>query len=146
MEENDPEDPSQTSGSEDQRFWKALKSDLPPRPLNNAEQSGSIDISGDALQKLSTEELAARRDALRSMLVNNEARQKGVVNARPPTMAIGQAVLINSSEHFDKTGTIVDADFISSRALIDIHDTEEPQWVDFTHIASVPEDDSGNQP
>lgn len=141
MEENDPDDSSQKPSTDDQKFWQALKPDLPPRPTNNAEQSGSIDISGDALQQLNNVELVARRDALRSMLASSEARQQDAVRSRRPSLAIGQSVLVRSSDHSDRSGIVLDADFIHSRALIKINDTEEPQWYDFMYIGALPEND-----
>jgi len=111
-------------------------------PSDNAQQSGSINVSGDTLRALSPEELAARRDALRAMLAASEARQQDALKARRPTMVAGNVVAIRSGEHRGETGTILDADFIHSRVCLRIKDIEEPQWLEFSNVIAAPDNNA----
>ena len=95
----------------------------------------TIDLTLD-LTDMSADQQDHRRRALRSMLSANEARQSQAKRSRLPTMAVGVHVVVKSGAHQGKRGTILDADFIHGRALIDFPDEEDTHWVEFPRLAS----------
>lgn len=135
---------------DEQHFWRALKKDddiqtlhkTPgsPAPAVKAPKSAKpIDLTAD-ISDLSDEEKKTRRDALRSMLDVNEARQQGVIRARKPIPEAGLRVGVRSGEFKGKQGVILDADYIQSRALLDMDDEQKAHWVEFARLESVLED------
>ena len=95
----------------------------------------TIELTSD-LTDMDADQQDHRRRALRSMLSANEARQNQAKRSRLPTMAVGVRVAVKSGTHQNKLGTILDADFIHGRALIDFSDGEDAHWVEFPRLAS----------
>jgi len=92
-----------------------------------------VELASD-LKDMTAEQQDQRRRALRSMLSASEARQQRVRQARPPTMAVGVRVLVKSGPHKGKLGSILDADFIHSRALVDFPGEQDSHWVEFPRL------------
>ncbi len=150
-----------TTHSDDQRFWRALKKndniqtlhkpehDEPARPMHsvsdanqrmpatpNAVHQKPKDLTAD-LSSLSPRERKRRLVALRSMLAASEARQQQVLGTRLPALAAGVRVAVRSGPYQNRQGTILDADFIHSRVLLDIDQVSDPQWIAFGRLAPV---------
>ena len=121
----------------DQHFWRALQTDPPD---SDASTPGLIDLTAD-MSELSTEEREQRRRALRSMLATSQARQQKALRNRLPPLTPGLVVLIKSGVHERQHGTVLDADYIHSRALLAIKGESEGKWVEFARIAPLVEDD-----
>ncbi|NND91219.1 MAG: hypothetical protein HKN42_10175 [Granulosicoccus sp.] len=125
----------------DKRFWRAMQKEAPaPR---RTQTPGVVDLTAD-LSSLSVEELAHRRRALRSMLAASEARQQQVLRSRLPALTQGLVVRIKSGKFKHRQGTVVDADYIRSRVLLNIQDEAESQWLEFARITAVSDDDSAD--
>jgi len=92
-----------------------------------------VELASD-LKDMSAEQQDQRRRALRSMLTASEARQQQIKRSRPPTMAVGVRVLVKSGPHKGRPGTILDADFIHGRALVDFPEEQDSHWVEFPRL------------
>lgn len=135
-------------GGDDQRFWRTLKpaaqdlSDSTEQPATSLPRSASestvksVDLAGDMLD-LSENERESRRHALRSMLAASEARQQGAMRARRPNLAIGERLAVSSGQFKNCQGTILDADFIHSRVLLQLDNVDEAQWIEFARISAI---------
>lgn len=121
----------------DQHFWRALQKDSPDSGVTTP---GLIDLTAD-MSELSTEEREQRRRALRSMLATSQARQQKALRNRLPPLTPGLVVLIKSGVYERQHGTVLDADYIHSRALLAIESQSEGKWVEFARIAPLIEDD-----
>lgn len=114
--------------TKDQRFWRSLVSEEP-------ESQKPVDLTHD-LSDLDADQKEARRQALRNMLVASQARQKGALRNKRPSMAIGQRVAIISGPLEGIQGVVLDADFIHGRVQLAVDDMPEPQWVSFKRVGS----------
>lgn len=85
-----------------------------------------------------------RRMALRSMLAATEARQQGSKRTRSQTLAAGLRVGVKAGEHAGTLGTILDADYIHSRVLVDFGEEKPAAWVNFNFVSALPPDLDGN--
>ena len=121
----------------DQNFWRALQKDSPD---SDASTPGLIDLTAD-MSELSAEEREKRRRALRSMLATSQARQQKALRNRLPPLTPGLVVLIKGGVFARKHGTVIDADYIHSRALLAIEGESEGKWVEFARIAPLIEED-----
>lgn len=123
--------------ADDQDFWRALQKDSPDP---DAAAPRLIDLTAD-MSELSTEEREQRRRALRSMLAASEARQQQALRKRLPPLTPGLVVLIKSGVFSGQHGTVVDADYIHSRAQLAIEGESEKKWLEFARIAPLIKDD-----
>lgn len=114
--------------TKDRRFWRALVSEVPV-------SQKPVDLTHD-LSDLDAEQREARRQALRSMLTANQARQDNVLRKKRPSMALGQRVAIISGQLAGLQGVVLDADFIHSRVQLEVEGMPEPQWVSFKRVGS----------
>ncbi|MFK7854660.1 MAG: hypothetical protein AB8B79_11120 [Granulosicoccus sp.] len=141
---------SSAKNRDEQHFWRALKKDDEIQTLHKTPDAAApaspvpksakpIDLTAD-ISDLSHEERKQRRDALRSMLDINEARQQGAIRARKPTPEAGLRVGVRSGNFKGKQGVILDADYIQSRALLDMEDEQQAHWVEFGRLESVVDD------
>ncbi len=119
--------------ADDQNFWRALQKDSPDP---DAATPRLIDLTAD-MSELSTAEREQRRRALRSMLVTSQARQQKVLRNRLPPLTPGLIVLIKSGVFNQRHGTVMDADYIHSRALLAIEGEPEERWIEFARIAPL---------
>lgn len=99
----------------------------------NTEESGLVELTTD-LVDLPADEKEARRKVLKQMLSTNEARQQAALLKRQPDMAIGDRVSIAGGEFHTKQASVLDADFIHSRALLNVDGVAEPVWVPFNSV------------
>lgn len=142
-------DPETEIDVDEERFWQALQSEDGVLTLHkngtptelDAEKTYSVfqkpvDLTED-LSDLSPKERDHRRQALRTMLDASEARQQRALRNKPPVLAIGVVIRVINGTFQDQEGTVLDADFINSRALIDLAEESESQWVEFMDIGSV---------
>lgn len=139
---------------DDQQFWRAMKkddeiqtlyklsSDIEPTsktPASTALEPQSarpIELTTD-MDDLSAEDRETRRKTLRSMLTVSEARQQGAIRARRPTPEAGLRVGVKNGPFKGQEGTILDADYIESRVLLDLEDGQDAQWVEFARLQSL---------
>ena len=134
---------------DEQHFWRDLKKDDQIQALNKLSENNEsartepeskivnpIELTAD-LDNLSAEDRENRRNALRSMLSASEARQQGAIRARRPTPEAGLRVGVSSGPFKGKEGTILDADYIQSRVLLDMEDGQDAQWVAFGRLQSL---------
>ena len=132
---------------DDQHFWRALKKDdeiqtlhktveppLPDKPVSQSPQH--VDLTAD-INDLSNEDRENRRQALRSMLEVSEARQQGAIRARKPIPEAGLRVGVRNGPFKGREGTILDADYIQSRVLLDMEDGRDAQWIEFSRLQSL---------
>lgn len=133
--DNKPDSLPKALNTEDQPFWRALQHDAPVTLQEQKAKEEPVELSTD-LSDLNEDERDQRRRALRSMLAASEARQQQMLRSRPPTFAAGVRVAIKSGPHKGNRGTILDADFIHSRALIDFNDGLDGHWIEFSRITS----------
>ena len=104
--------------------------------MKNSNPDNQVNITTDTLD-LNTEQLEERRQALRSMLAATEARQQHMQRARRQPLAAGLEVSVRSGILIGETGTILDADYIHSRVLVDFHNGQEGTWLDFTAVSPL---------
>ena len=134
---------------DEQHFWRALKKDDEIQTLHKSspdkdpgntvpepQSAKPIDLTAD-LDDLSIEDRENRRKALRSMLTASEARQQGALRARRPTPEAGLRVGVRNGPFKGQEGTILDADYIQSRVLLDMEDGKDAQWVEFARLLSL---------
>lgn len=123
----------------DQSFWKAMQKDEQAADQQKPV-GGYIDLTTD-LSELSPAERAQRKRALLSMLAASEARQQHVLKHRLPALTTGLVVAIKSGPFKHQLGTVSDADYIQARALLHIEGESEAQWLDFSLLAPVVDQD-----
>jgi len=83
-----------------------------------------------------------RRQALRSMLAATEARQHSANQARSKrTLAAGINIEVLKGTYQGHLGTILDADFIHSKALVWLRTDQSERWFDFADIAPAADSD-----
>ncbi len=111
-----------------------MQKDLPPG--DEEDPPAHIDLTDD-LSQASAEELEQRRRSLLSMLANTEARKQQVLRNRLPALTPGLSIAIKSGPFRDRRASVKDADYIHSRALLDIDGEQEDQWIDFAALAPV---------
>lgn len=120
---------------DDQQFWRALKrNDNRRSAATPAPESGLTDLS-----QVSEDEREQRRLALRSMLTANEARQRQQQRARLPVLTPGVRVGVRSGEFHRCEGSVVDADFIQSRVLLELDDNRGKHWIEFRNLTPARE-------
>ena len=120
--------------SKEQRFWRSMVSKVPPRAKKPTPKE-TEDLTPD-LDDLDVQQKAHRTEALKSMLVANETRQKHALRHRRPSMAIGETIAIVYGEHAGKLGSVLDADFITGRVQLAIERVKEPLWLPFKSVAT----------
>lgn len=126
--------------SKEQQFSAALESEDPvPVASNESHRKPSdkpVELTHD-LSDLDAHQREARRQALKSMLSANEARQLNAQRKRRPTLAVGQRVAIINGTLSGKQGVVLDADFIHGRVQLDINGASDPLWVSFKRIGNI---------
>ena len=82
-----------------------------------------------------------RRAALRSMLEMADERQARAAARRTerPVLAPGVAVGVRGGRFAGLGGTVLDADYISSRVLVRLDEVEESVWLGFAEVGGPPE-------
>ncbi len=121
--------------SKERQFWRAM---VPDEPIPVSPDK-PVDLTHD-LNDLDKEQREARRQALKSMLAANEARQKNALRNRRPILSVGQRVAVVNGKLAGKQGVVMDADFIHSKVLLEIRGAAEPLWISFKRIGSVLQD------
>ncbi len=108
------------------------------REPDSVEATGRMSTHSTATAS-STKTESARRARLKSMLdAANQRQAKSVARRhRRPVMAAGVKVRIVAGEHTNAAGTIIDADHIEGRALIDVPGELLPVWVGFRDLAAA---------
>lgn len=117
------------NSTKDRRFWRALSSVGPC-------SAKPVDLTHD-LNDLNDDQREHRRQALKSMLTANEARQQDVLRNKRPCLAIGHRVMITKGELAGRQGLILDADFIQNRVQLDVDELSEPQWLAFNQVGCI---------
>lgn len=106
------------------------------KPLRTPEDA--VELGEDAMGRNEAER-NARRDALKSMLEATEARIQRARHGAKPVLAIGYRVRIRKGECAGQAGTILDADFIHSRVLVETEKDRPAIWLAFDHVEAVPD-------
>lgn len=104
------------------------------------ENSGPDDTAPSASDKHDAER-AERVRALRSMLEATEVRQNKMKRVRRQVLAAGLSVRVRKGINSGVTGTILDADYITNRVLIELTDGAPQIWVNFTDVEPISEGD-----
>lgn len=124
----------------DQSYHKANNKELQPDAQKPVARH--IDLTKD-LSEYSAEERARRKRALLSMLATTQERQQQALRHRLPALVPGLVVTIRSGQYQQRQGTVQDADYIHSKALLHIEGESEAQWVEFSQLAPVIGKDAG---
>lgn len=81
---------------------------------------------------------SARRARLKSLLAAAEQRRarQRERQQRRPVIAAGVEVMVASGAHRGNVGAVMDADYITSRALVRLEGRQEELWIDFDDLAA----------
>ena len=110
----------------------------PRRRVGIEERRVAVDVADpDTRAALERHREEARRLALRTMLHAAEARASRVSRARRPALARDAVVRVLEGEFADRRATVIDADYIESRALLSFDPDEPPHWIEFGNIGAV---------
>lgn len=90
--------------------------------------------SNSAKRKPLPPEEKARLASLKNMLDASNARYQQASRNRPPVFAAGIKVKVLNGDHAGKHGTVLDADYIESRALVSLPDEESPHWIAYKSL------------
>lgn len=103
------------------------------KTIENADREAHENNSTVTNKTLGPEE-QARLHSLKSMLDASNARYAQASRKRSPVFAAGLAVRVTQGSHMGSIGTIVDADYIEDRALLNLPDQDTPKWVEFKSL------------
>jgi len=71
------------------------------------------------------------------MLRASEERHRQANSRRASSFAAGLEVIVLAGPLAGRTATVVDADYIESRVLIALSDSEDPQWMPFKQVRAT---------